>query len=566
MQRLFGQFWRNWISLYFLNPTKNDTFSSNKNNQVSFSCDSNHTAIRDKMSVSKMKLRGLNKEVKDKTFSLMQEFIVGRSPQCDLFITDLQASRRHTRFFQDSSGSYKVEDLGSSNGTYFNGAAIHEPQLLKNGDIIRLGSTEFIVELPKEASATIVSGGFSTTHFKRSATDILGQMESGRIQNLSTLDTSSGSELKKVLEQKNRQFQALYEMSRLVQEYTDPEEMIAVALKKLLEMLGGDNAYLLMVKDDSSLELRSSQTVSGKSASDFRISKTLTHHVIDEKCAVVAPDLLNDQRFNSSKSIIMSASRSILAVPMIFGNVAKGMVALSGEEVLDSSQQEDLELLCICVSIIGPALRNLDLSKEIEETQREVLYTMGSIGETRSKETGNHVKRVAEYSKLLGLLSGLDEASAELLKQASPMHDIGKVGIPDRVLNKPGKLDAEEWAIMQTHARLGFDMLNHSTRPILKAAAIVAHEHHEKWNGKGYPRQLSGEDIHIYGRITAIADVFDALGSDRCYKKAWPLEKILELFKRESGEHFDPNLVALLFQNLPKFLEIRDQFADVVES
>ena len=146
------------------------------------------------------------------------------------------------------------------------------------------------------------------------------------------------------------------------------------------------------------------------------------------------------------------------------------------------------------------------------------------------------------------------------------MHDIGKVGIPDRVLNKPGKLDAEEWAIMQTHARLGFDMLNHSTRPILKAAAIVAHEHHEKWNGKGYPRQLSGEDIHIYGRITAIADVFDALGSDRCYKKAWPLEKILDLFKRESGEHFDPNLVDLLFTNLPKFLEIRDQFADVVES
>ena len=251
---------------------------------------------------------------------------------------------------------------------------------------------------------------------------------------------------------------------------------------------------------------------------------------------------------------------------MIFGNIAKGMVALSGEEVLDASQQEDLELLCICVSIIGPALRNLDLSKEIEETQREVLYTMGSIGETRSKETGNHVKRVAEYSKLLALLSGLDEPSAELLKQASPMHDIGKVGIPDRVLNKPGKLDAEEWAIMQTHARLGYDMLNHSTRPILKAAAIVAHEHHEKWNGKGYPRQLCGEDIHIYGRITAIADVFDSLGSDRCYKKAWPLEKILDLFKREKGEHFDPNLVDLLFQNLPKFLEIRDQFADVVEA
>ena len=143
--------------------------------------------------------------------------------------------------------------------------------------------------------------------------------------------------------------------------------------------------------------------------------------------------------------------RRTIEIPIIFGSVAKGMVALVGEEALDESTQEELELLCICVSIIGPALRNLDLSKEIEETQREVLYTMGSIGETRSKETGNHVKRVAEYSKLLALLSGLPAEQAELLKQASPMHDIGKVGIPDRVLNKPGKLNAEEWEIMKTH-------------------------------------------------------------------------------------------------------------------
>jgi HD-GYP domain-containing protein (c-di-GMP phosphodiesterase class II) len=518
------------------------------------------------MSKSELQLKGLSTEVKDRKFSVSNDFIIGRSPQCDLFITDLQASRRHTRFFRDKAGTLMVEDLNSSNGTFYNGAQIKEPKVVRVGDVIRLGGTEFTVEFPKVAAATIVSGGFSTTHFKRSATDILGEMESGKAHNLETLETSNNLGFRKELEKKNRQFRALYEMSRIVQEHADPEEMIAFALKKLLVVLGGDNAYLLMVESGGSLCLRSSQNAAGKDVSDFRISKTLTHHVIDEKCAVVAPDLLNDQRFSSSKSIIMSASRSILAVPIIFGNIAKGMVALSGEEALDDSTQEDLELLCICVSIIGPALRNLDLSKEIEETQREVLYTMGSIGETRSKETGNHVKRVAEYSKLLGILYGLDEESAELLKQASPMHDIGKVGIPDRVLNKPGKLNDEEWKIMQTHARLGFDMLDHSTRPILKAAAIVAHEHHEKWNGRGYPRQLKGEAIHIYGRITAVADVFDALGSDRCYKKAWPLEKILGLFKRERGEHFDPKLVDLLFRNLPKFLSIRDAFVDVLNT
>ena len=142
------------------------------------------------------------------------------------------------------------------------------------------------------------------------------------------------------------------------------------------------------------------------------------------------------------------------------------------------------------------------------------------------------------------------------------MHDIGKVGIPDSILNKPGKLTPQEWLVMKTHAALGYEMLKHSKRPILKAAAIVAREHHEKWNGEGYPRKLKGEQINIYGRITAVADVFDALGSERCYKKAWPLEKILNLFQSERGEHFDPKLVDLLLENLDKFLSIRDAYKD----
>lgn len=206
------------------------------------------------------------------------------------------------------------------------------------------------------------------------------------------------------------------------------------------------------------------------------------------------------------------------------------------------------------------------LNHEIEDTQREVVFTMGSIGESRSKETGNHVKRVAEYSKLLALYYGLDKEEAEMLKQASPMHDIGKVAIPDAVLNKPGRFDEEERRIMDTHAALGYDMLKHSNRPLLQMAATVAYEHHEKYNGTGYPRGLRGEEIHIYGRITALADVFDALGSDRVYKKAWDDEKIFALFKEERGEHFDPRLVDIFFDHLDEFLAIRETFKDIHES
>ncbi|MEA3554255.1 MAG: response regulator [Campylobacterota bacterium] len=200
--------------------------------------------------------------------------------------------------------------------------------------------------------------------------------------------------------------------------------------------------------------------------------------------------------------------------------------------------------------------------QEIEDTQKEVVFTMGAIGETRSKETGNHVKRVAEYSYLLAILSGQSEEQSQLLKLASPMHDIGKVGIPDDILNKPGKLTAQEFGIMKTHSQLGYEMLKGSSREILKTSAIVAHQHHERWDGRGYPNGFKEEETHIFGRITAVCDVFDALGSDRCYKKAWELDKILDLFKEGRGTQFDPNLIDLFFDNLDKFLVIRDKYID----
>ena len=206
-----------------------------------------------------------------------------------------------------------------------------------------------------------------------------------------------------------------------------------------------------------------------------------------------------------------------------------------------------------------------NLHKELETTQREIIYKLGEIGETRSSETGFHVKRVAEYSKLLAQKCNLSIEDTNILFSASPMHDIGKVGIPDSILNKPGKLDINEWEIMKTHSEIGYNILKYSKRPILKAASIISYSHHEKWDGSGYPLGLKGEEIHIFGRITAIADVFDALGSSRAYKKAWPLEKILKLFEDEKGKHFDPALIDIFMNNLDEFLKIRDEYKDQYE-
>lgn len=218
-------------------------------------------------------------------------------------------------------------------------------------------------------------------------------------------------------------------------------------------------------------------------------------------------------------------------------------------------------------NLIGYSAVREDITsnKDIEDIQREIIFVMGSMGESRSKETGNHVRRVAEYSKLLAELYGLSQEECQTLKEASPMHDIGKIAIPDHILKKPLKFTDDEWEIMKTHVQKGYDILKNSSRPLLKAASIVALEHHEKWDGTGYPNNLKGEEIHIYGRITAVADVFDALGSNRCYKEAWSDEEIFNLFREQRGIHFDPKLIDLFFENLSQFLAIRNRFSDAIE-
>lgn len=205
---------------------------------------------------------------------------------------------------------------------------------------------------------------------------------------------------------------------------------------------------------------------------------------------------------------------------------------------------------------------NLKLNEEIENTQREIIFTIGAVGERRCKETGRHVARVAEYSKLLATKYGLDKESIGLIEEASPLHDIGKVAVPDNILNKPDKLTNEEFEIIKKHSQDGYEMLKHSDRMLLKTASKIALYHHEKWDGSGYPSGLIGEQIPICARIVALADVFDALGTDRVYKKAMPDEEVFEIIRAGRGSHFEPKLVDIFFENLKEFLAIRDKLRD----
>ncbi len=199
---------------------------------------------------------------------------------------------------------------------------------------------------------------------------------------------------------------------------------------------------------------------------------------------------------------------------------------------------------------------------ELKDSRLQIVQRLGLASEYKDNETGMHVIRMSHYARLLGLAAGMTEAEADDLLHAAPMHDVGKIGIPDRILQKPGPLDPDEWEIMKSHATIGADIIGEHPHGMLKLARNIALSHHEKWDGSGYPAGLAGAAIPIEGRICAIADVFDALTSERPYKKAWTVEDAVALLQKQRGAHFDPQLVDLFVGLLPAICAIKEKWAE----
>lgn len=203
-----------------------------------------------------------------------------------------------------------------------------------------------------------------------------------------------------------------------------------------------------------------------------------------------------------------------------------------------------------------------DKTKALGLREKETLLRLAKAGEYRDEETGNHVVRMAEFANLIAQQLDLDPELCEIIRLATPMHDIGKIGIPDEVLLKPGKLSAQEWIIMRTHTQIGYEILKNSPSCYVNTGALIALGHHERFDGKGYPQGLSGKAIPIEARVAAVADVFDALQSERPYKKAWSMDRTIEYMRAQRGIHFDPDCIDVFLSNLDTVISIQNTFID----
>ena len=235
---------------------------------------------------------------------------------------------------------------------------------------------------------------------------------------------------------------------------------------------------------------------------------------------------------------------------------SQNIVYIEGWDVLGDTERGLIEIFGSSAAL---AFDNVYLNLELENSQKEIIFTLGELVDMRSTETGGHVRRVGEYSRLLALKSGMPEEEAQVIGIASAMHDVGKLSIPDEILRKTGRLSRREYDAMKTHAAIGASLLRHSERAILRMAAIIAAQHHERYDGSGYPLGLSGEKIELPARITAIADVFDAISHDRIYRKAMTKEELIRYFKNEVAEQFDPALLQVFLDNFDEFFELKDK-------
>ncbi|MEO5328628.1 MAG: two-component system response regulator [Magnetococcus sp. THC-1_WYH] len=258
------------------------------------------------------------------------------------------------------------------------------------------------------------------------------------------------------------------------------------------------------------------------------------------------------QEEDETKGLAMGAVDYVtkpISIPILQARVATHLELFNSRRAL-KSQNEILEI------------KVQERTLELRESRLATITCLGRAAERKDPETGLHIQRMARYTQLLGQGLGLDPAVTELLLHAAPMHDIGKVGVPDRILLKPGPLTSDEWEIMRSHPEIGAEILSNQPSELLQMAQDIALAHHEKWDGSGYPRGLKGDAIPLTGQLAALADVFDALTSTRPYKKAWAVERAVETIVTSKGIHFQASVVACFLQVLPEMLAIMEQFQE----
>src|SRR5688572_3528462 len=472
-----------------------------------------------------------------------QTISLGRLKGCDVVVDDEAASRRHCTIAARED-TCAVSDLQSANGTYVNEQRIAS-QELQLGDKIRIGSTVLELIDSTTASARVLQN--STTSLSlveaRSQTMVARAVDPTKLEFLSQVYKRKDEA--GLLQSAQKYLTTLHKVSEILSRAASVEALFDSIVSAILEVSGGDRAAILMRPRDTAskdIDMVAVRTKDGKTTGAVTLSRTVVNDVLEKGISVFTDDALADDRYVGGESIVRQRIRSVMCAPMRTTDRILGVLYVDSMMAREFSEAE-LELLAAVGNQAGIALHRARLMEEVEKLFFDVMKAIASLIDAKDGYTHKHSERVAAFGVRLAKHLGFDSDSRAVVELSGLLHDVGKIGVPDAILNKPGKLTDEEFTQMRLHPVHGARILSQIQSERVVNILPGVKYHHERWDGKGYPEGLKGEEIPLLGRVLGVADFLDALTSDRSYRKGLPLEEALNMVKDLEGQAFDPVVV-----------------------
>jgi HD-GYP domain-containing protein (c-di-GMP phosphodiesterase class II) len=472
-----------------------------------------------------------------------QTLTAGRTSQCDLQIEDPSVSRRHCTITCQAGGLLQVKDLDSANGTFVNERQIKEATA-RAGDLIRLGAA--ILEVRDPAGVTHRPEQTAFVDESTVESVIQRRIEPSSFEWLESSE-SAKPELA-LLKRAQRHLSTLHRVSELLAGARDIQTLSDATLRTILEVLSADRGAIVLRRSEGQAggpEVLAARS-KGQAAARFAVSRTLVADVIGQGVSVFAHDASSDIRFADGQSVIGQRVRSVMCVPLRTTDEILGALYVDSLSGAGRFNESDLELLAAIGNQAGVAMHRVRLMGELERLLLDTIKAIAATIDARDGYTHRHSERVAALTAQLSRELGLNDDERETAELSALLHDVGKIAVPDSILNKPGKLTPEEYAEMQKHPLHGARILGNIQSATIKAVLPGVQYHHEKWDGTGYPEGLKAEAIPFLGRLLGVADFYDALTSARAYRGAMPADEAVRMIETGAGSHFDPAIAAAL--------------------
>lgn len=467
---------------------------------------------------------------------------VGRSSDCDLVLADAEVSRHHCQLAHTGDG-LRVVDLDSANGTRVDGVAVEET-VLRPGHRLALGPVVLECRAPNTGPA-YPPEGMKLTYSESGGRTVVRKVVETPDPETGSRDTPAADE---ELRRAHRSLGTAHQLSRQLARARTPTAIHQAVLESVLQSLQADRVALLLRGDGGDVNLVAARARDPREKpGDITISRTVVRDVLDAGLSILSQDAGADERFREGHSIIRQRIRSVLCVPLANDERILGVLYADSRSLTGAFDESDLELLALIGNQAGIAIDRAQLMAEMEDFFFDTVRAIVATIDAKDGYTHRHSERVAALAVRIAREVGIDdEEQLETIQLAGLLHDLGKIGVPEAILNKEGGLSPEEFAEMKKHPVHGANILRHIRNPKIEAVLPGVRHHHERWDGSGYPDGLVELEIPFLGRLLAVADVLDALSSDRSYRAAFSLDGAVETIVADAGRHFDPEFAQIV--------------------